>query len=48
MYPRYILSDNGVEFKKNLMDQVLQQLGVEQHIFSTLSPPEQWQIRSVS
>ena len=26
MCPRYILSDNGTEFKNNLMDQVLQQL----------------------
>ena len=31
--PRYILSDNGAEFKNNLMDQVLKQLGIEQ-IFS--------------
>ena len=30
---RYILSDNGMEFKNNLMDQVLQQLGIER-IFS--------------
>ena len=34
MCPRYILPDNGMEFKDNLMDQVLQQLGIE-HIFST-------------
>ena len=27
MFPRYLLSDNGMEFKNNLMDQVLQQLG---------------------
>ena len=26
MCPRYILSDNGTEFKNHLMDQVLQQL----------------------
>ena len=26
--PRYILSDNGSEFKTSLMDQILQQLGV--------------------
>ena len=29
MCPRYILSDNDTEFKKNLMDQVLKQLGIE-------------------
>ena len=28
MCPRYILSDNGMEFQNNLMDQVLQQLGI--------------------
>ena len=33
MCPRYILSDNGTEFKTNLMDQVLSQLGIER-IFS--------------
>ena len=33
MHPRYILSDNGTEFKNNLMDQVLKQLGIER-IFS--------------
>ena len=27
--PRYILSDNGMEFKNNFMDQVLKQLGIE-------------------
>ena len=26
---RYILSDNGTEFKSNLMDHVLKQLGIE-------------------
>ena len=34
MCPRYILSDNGTEFKNQLMDKVLQQLGIE-CIFST-------------
>ena len=34
MCPRYILSDNGTEFKNNLMDQVLKQLGIER-TFST-------------
>ena len=33
MCPRYILSDNGTEFKNHLMDQVLQPLGTD-HIFS--------------
>ena len=33
MCPRYILSDKGTEFKNNLMDQVLQQLGIDR-IFS--------------
>ena len=33
MCPWYILSDNGTEFKNSLMDQVLQQLGIER-IFS--------------
>ena len=27
--PRYILSNNGMEFKNHLMDQVLQQLGID-------------------
>ena len=34
MCPRYILSNNGTEFKNNHMDQVLKQLGIER-IFST-------------
>ena len=34
MCPWYILSDNGTEFKKSLMDQVLQQLGIDR-IFSS-------------
>ena len=33
MCPCYILSDNGTEFKNSLMDQVLQQLGIDR-IFS--------------
>ena len=40
MCPRYILSYNGMEFKNHLMDQVLQQLGID-HIFSTLPPSTQ-------
>ena len=36
---RYILSDNGTEFKNNLMDQVLQQLGINR-IFSAPYHPQ--------
>ena len=39
MCPRYILSDNGTEFKNNLMDQVPKQLGIEQ-IFSAPYHPQ--------
>ena len=39
MCPRYILSDNGMEFKNNLMDQVLQQLGMDR-IFSAPYHPQ--------
>ena len=39
MCPRYILSNNGTEFKNHLMDQVLQQLGNE-HIFSAPYHPQ--------
>ena len=37
--PRYILSDNGTEFKNSLMDQVLKQLGMER-IFSAPYHPQ--------
>ena len=39
MCPRYILSGNGTEFKNNVMDQVLKQLGIEQ-IFSAPYHPQ--------
>ena len=39
MCPRYILLDNGTEFKNTLMDQVLKQLGVER-IFSAPYHPQ--------
>ena len=39
MCPRYILSDNGLEFKNSLMDQVLQQLGFDR-IFSAPYHPQ--------
>ena len=38
MCPRHILSDNGTEFNNQLMDKVLQQLGIE-CIFSALYYP---------
>ena len=39
MCPRYILTDNGIEIKNNLMDKVLKQLGIER-IFSTPYHPQ--------
>ena len=39
MCPRYILSDNGTEFKNCLIDQVLQQLGIDR-IFSAPYHPQ--------
>ena len=39
MCPRYILSDNRMEFKNHLLDEVLKQLGIER-IFSTLYHPQ--------
>ena len=39
MCPWYILSDNGMEFKNSLMDQVLQQLGIDR-IFSASFHPQ--------
>ena len=39
MCPWYILWDNDTDFKNHLMDQVLQQLGIE-HIFSTPNNPQ--------
>ena len=39
MCPRYILSDNGTEFKNNLIDQVFQQLGIDR-ILSALYHPQ--------
>ena len=39
MCPQYILSDNGTEFKNSLMDQVLQQLGMDR-IFSAPYDPQ--------
>ena len=39
MCPRYVMSDNGTEFKNHLMDQVIQQLGID-CIFSTPYHPQ--------
>ena len=39
MCPWYILFDNGMEFKNNLMNQVLQQLGIDR-IFSAPYHPQ--------
>ena len=39
MCPHFILSDNGTEFKNQLMDNVLQQLGID-HIFSAPYHPQ--------
>ena len=39
MCPIYILSDNGTEFKNNIMDQVVKQLGIER-IFSAPYHPQ--------
>ena len=39
MCPMYILSENGTEFKNNLMDQVLKQLGIDR-IFSAPYHPQ--------
>ena len=41
---RYILSDNGTEFRNSLMDQVLQQLGIDRIslLHSTLKVTANW------
>ena len=38
MCPGYIFSDNAMEFKNNLMDQVLQQLGIDQIFLAPYHP----------
>ena len=38
MCPRYILSDNSMEFKNSLMDQVLQQLGIDRTFSAPYHP----------
>ena len=47
MCPQYILSDNGSELKNSLMDQVLQQLGIDRLFSAPYHPPEQWKTRSL-
>ena len=44
MCPRYILSDNGMEFKNHLLDQVLKQVGIEEYFqhHITLRAMESW------
>ena len=38
MCPRYILSNNGTEFKNNLMDKVLKQLGIDRIFLAPYHP----------
>ena len=38
MCPQCILSDNRLEFKNNLMDQVLQQLGIDRNFSAPYHP----------
>ena len=48
MCPRYVLSDNGTEFKNNLMYQVLQQLGIDRIFSAPYHPQKQWKTGSFS
>ena len=48
MFPRYILSDNGIELKKKPHGPIPSTTGNGQNIFSSLPPTEQWQTGSVS
>ena len=43
-----ILSDNGTELKNQLMDQVLQQLGIGLHLLCIIPSSKQWKTRSLS
>ena len=45
---RYILSDNGTEFKKQPHGQSTETTGYQMDILSTISPTEQWQTGSFS
>ena len=42
MYPRYILLDNGTEFKNQLMDHVLLQLGMDRIFSAPYYPHNNW------
>ena len=46
MCPYYILSDNGTEFKNSLMDQVLQQLGINRIFSAPYYPQSNGKLRS--
>ena len=48
MCPRYILLDNGTEFKNNLMEEVLKQLGIDRIFFCPISSTKQWKTQSFS
>ena len=49
MCPQYILSSNGTEFKNSLMDQVLQQLGIDRNSLLPTTPRvmENWKFFKV-
>ena len=46
MCPQFILSDNGTEFKNQIFDKVMKDLGIKR-IFCTIPPSEQWEIRNI-
>ena len=48
MCPRYILSDNGTEFRKQPHGSSIETTRYQTDILSTISPTEQWQTESFS
>ena len=44
MFPWYILWDNGTEFKNSIMDQVLQQLGIDRIFSAPYHPQSNWKL----
>ena len=48
MCPWYILSNNRTEFKNNLMNQVLQQLGIDRIFSAPYHPQSNGKLRSLS